>query len=83
MQGYLDVVSTNWNPDTKTLTGVSKVVGNEPYVIILATNGNDNLDYSCDDADTKLALTDEQNGLNRLTLKSPENGEVKWSMTFN
>ena len=39
MQGYLDLVRVEWNEDRTTLTGVSKVVGGDPYVISLALNG--------------------------------------------
>lgn len=83
MQGYLDVVSSSWNPETKTLSGVSKVVGNDPYIVILAANGLDKLDCSSKDATTNLALSEDPNGLLRLTLLRPENGEVSWSVTFN
>lgn len=83
MQGYLDIISADWNPDTKTLSGVSKVVGDDPYVLILAANGYEKIDGSCDDADSELTLFTEPKGLIRLTLERPENGEVNWSVTFN
>jgi len=82
MQGYLDMVSTEWDVESKTLSGVSKVVGEEPYVVVLATNGYNKLDCSCNDANAKATLSLATKGLLRLKLERPENGEVKWSVTF-
>ena len=39
MQGYVDVLKTDWNPATRKLTGTSKVVGGETYKLVIATNG--------------------------------------------
>ncbi|MDR0704410.1 MAG: hypothetical protein LBF88_05410 [Planctomycetaceae bacterium] len=30
-QGIVDVIEEHWNPETKTLSGVSRVIGGEPY----------------------------------------------------
>ncbi|MCG8520796.1 MAG: hypothetical protein MI744_01160, partial [Pseudomonadales bacterium] len=71
-----------WDADTKTLSGISRVVGNESYVITLATNGFKKSECESDDASTKLALKDLPNGLIQLSLEQPDNGEVKWSIRF-
>ena len=39
MQGYIDLLGVKWDGTTKTLSGVSNVVGTEPYHAIIATNG--------------------------------------------
>jgi len=39
MQGYVDLLGTDWDATHKELRGVSTVVGGEPYRLIIATNG--------------------------------------------
>ncbi len=82
MQGYLDMGAIHWDPLTKTLTGSSQVIGDDPYIITFATNGYKGQDCSCDDPDTKRSLSGGTDGLLRLTLERPENKEVKWSVRF-
>ena len=82
MQGFLDLEGVNWDHELKVLSGTSKVVGEDPYVITLAPNGYSPDDPSCDDQDTSLELISTEDGLMQLTLKRPENGTVKWSLGF-
>ena len=81
MQGYLDIIANN-GILTKTLSGVSRLIGNDPYTITFATNGYKGQDCSCDDPDTKRSLSGGTDGLLRLTLERPENKEVKLSVRF-
>ncbi|MEO6136502.1 MAG: hypothetical protein ABIP35_15190 [Ginsengibacter sp.] len=82
MQGYLDMDSIIWEPTKKTLMGRSKVIGGDPYIICLSTNGFQHQRYYCVDAETKISLVNESEGLLRLQLESAENREVSWSVTF-
>jgi hypothetical protein len=82
MQGYLDVIRTEWKPGNMTLTGVSSVVGDDPYVITLAPNGYRPVEATCKDKNTKATMSIGKDGLARVTLLRPENGEVEWSITF-
>ena len=82
MQGYLDVIRTEWLPGRSVLTGVSKVVGDDPYVITLALNGFHPSKALCTDKDTKIASSPGKDGLVQLTLKRPTNGIVEWSVAF-
>jgi hypothetical protein len=83
MQGYLDVVRTEWKPGSMTLTGVSRVVGNDPYVITLAPNGYRPAEVSCGDKDARVSMRTGKDGLVRLTLRRPENGKVEWTVSFS
>ena len=57
-------------------------MGDDPYTIVLAANGFEKLESTCDGANARLTLSDESNELIKLTLQSPENREVKWSINF-
>lgn len=83
MQGYLDMISIKWNDNRRKLTGVSKVVGEDPYEISLALNGYHPVEVSCKDKETKTTLSSGKEGLFRLMLERPENGTVKWSVIFD
>jgi hypothetical protein len=86
MQGYLDFAAyPTWDAKTKTLSGSSRVVADESYRVILATN-----DYrlreasvTSKNAQAKIALSDADNGLATLTLDSAENAIVEWSVSFD
>ncbi|MBT3198673.1 MAG: hypothetical protein HN350_02055 [Phycisphaerales bacterium] len=82
MQGYLDVVRTEWVAGRRVLTGVSKVVGDDPYVITIATNGLTPTKASSTDKNTKTSFASDKNGTVKLTLKRPTNGTVEWSIEF-
>lgn len=81
MQGYLDVIQTEWLPGRRVLTGISKVVGGDPYVITLAPNGFRSTNTSCSD-NTKISMRTTTNELIQLTLTRPTNGIVEWTVAF-
>ncbi|HHJ09811.1 MAG TPA: hypothetical protein ENK25_02840 [Bacteroidetes bacterium] len=82
MQGYLDVTSTSWDPETKTLRGSSKIIGNDPYVITIAAEGFAPVGSSCGSSNTKSELTTLPDGLVRLILTTTKNLEENWSVIF-
>jgi len=83
MQGLIDMTLLPvWQADKKALTGKSKVIGGEPYKIILALNG-----YQPDKVTAKNARAEiEIHAINRnlaiLSLSSKTNEEVEWKVTF-
>ncbi|KAA9035637.1 hypothetical protein FW778_20640 [Ginsengibacter hankyongi] len=83
MQGYLDMIKTKWNPVTKTLNGISKIVSNDPYVISIASNGYKSLYCFCNDDGTRLTLFNESNGLVKLKIECPGNKEIEWAAVFD
>ena len=82
MQGYLDVISVDWNEKRQVLTGVSKVVGEDPYVVSLALNGYSAKKIKCKDRGTRIQLSTPEEGIIELSLEKQENGTVEWSVTF-
>lgn len=82
MQGYLDMNGLRWDLRTKTLTGKSKIIGADPYVICLAKNGYTAIQYSGNHAEVNMSLVKEEQGLLYVTLESAENREVNWTIQF-
>ncbi|MCP4311434.1 MAG: hypothetical protein GY790_09255 [Bacteroidetes bacterium] len=82
MQGYLDVLSVEWDEKRHVLTGVSKVVGEDPYVVSLALNGYSPGKIKCKEKGTKAQLSTPKEGIIELRLEKPENGTVEWSVSF-
>jgi hypothetical protein len=82
MQGYLDMVGTEWTPGGKILSGKSKVVGGDPYVVTIAPAGLRPVKVTCADKETEAAFSVGKNGMVKLTLKRKTNGTVQWSLAF-
>jgi hypothetical protein len=82
MQGYLDVISTSWDPETKTLRGKSKLIANDPFVIVIAAEGLVPESSSCGSSNTTSGLTSSSDGLVHLTLTSSGNLEENWAVVF-
>jgi hypothetical protein len=82
MQGYLNVTGTSWDSETKTLSGRSKLIGNDPYVITIAAEGFIHESSSCENTNTTSGLSASPDGLVRLTLTSSTSREENWAVVF-
>lgn len=82
MQGYLDIKAVHWEPGTKTLKGTSKVIGGDPYIIVVATNGYKGMQCSGNHTDVKVTVQKESEGLLYLKLESSDNRELDWTIAF-
>lgn len=86
-QGIVSMVAEKWD-GTNTLSGTSKVVENDPYELrIYSTNNWQLQNASVSAADQAAGVTvssmTQTDGLTRVTLNSPTNREVDWSVTFS
>jgi len=88
-QGLIDVQDEKWDSATKTLSGKSAVVGNDPYElrIAAATDGNWKIDgVDIDDASRnagcRIHIVAEQPGSARVVIETAESREVRWSVAF-
>lgn len=81
LQGHMDLVGVKWDPRTKTLSGIAKVVGGEPFKIVVAGNGAKAVKASAEGAEASFA-PHAATGLFTLTLKRTDNGESAWSLAF-
>jgi hypothetical protein len=83
MQGYVDMVKCEWNAKKNSLEGVSKVVGGEPYKVVIAANGwRHKEDSAQGGAKSAIRVLDEANGLLELSLEQEKNADVEWMVGF-
>ena len=83
MQGYVDVLKTDWNVATRKLTGTSKVVGGETYKLVIATNGRQPVSCFAQGAKAEIrVLNPEADGIAVLSLDRTDNGTVDWAVSF-
>jgi hypothetical protein len=82
MQGYLDLLRAEWDDERHELTGVSKIVGRDPYVVSLALNRHVPRTAQCKGKGITARLSPPQEGIVELCLEGPENGTVEWSVSF-
>ena len=83
MQGYVDVLTTGWNPATRKLAGTSKVVGGETYKLVIAANGRKPVSCSAQGARAEIQMINhESDGIALLSIDKTENGTVDWSVSF-
>ena len=71
-----------WNPGKKELSGISKVIKDEPYKIIIASNGFKIKNCTAENSESKINLFDEKHQLYELTIKATANSNRKWSVIF-
>jgi len=88
-QGMVDVKAEKWSPRKRELSGVSAVVGNDPYelrVLTLTLQGplaHQQITLSSSDVKAGvLAEAKAEEGLLRVTLRSPVSREVRWRVSF-
>jgi hypothetical protein len=86
-QGIVDVTEEEWNSKANTLSGKSKVVGEDPYEIRIfaPTKEWQAVRVKVSEGDRKAGVTAgiQQEGWKiRVTIKSPENHEVRWEVSF-
>ena len=82
-QGIVDVLEENWNANTRTLSGVSRVVANDPYelriLVPLGMNSWRVLEATVDGLKTGF----KQDGPRvRISFTSPASREVRWFVKF-
>ncbi len=89
-QGVIDLTDETWDRETTTLSGQSKVVGEDPYEIRIYAANSENpwkaLEATVSDTDQQAGVTIEvkQDGPQvRAVIRSTENRSVRWSIAFS
>jgi hypothetical protein len=93
-QGIVDVTGEEWRPARKTLSGVSRVVGHDPYELRLAGLDEDGRKWKLTRATVsskdrtagvtialKPAVSSEE-GWCRVGIAAPESRAVRWTLEF-
>jgi hypothetical protein len=88
-QGVVDVLEEKWDADSHTLSGLSRVVGDDPYELRILTQGAGGtwkpLAVELGEPDRAAGATaalKEADGMVRVTVRSADSREVRWRVEF-
>lgn len=82
MQGYVDLVQKpKWNASKKSLSGISKVIENEKYIITIALNGFVPKSVSSENSRIKLNIHSD-NQLVDVIIESDKTKNIEWQLDF-
>jgi hypothetical protein len=79
LQGWVDLADVKWDNKSKSLSGVAKVIGGEPFKIVVAGNGHTVVKASAAEAQARLEKHAVE-GLFQIVLERPGNGTVSWRL---
>jgi len=82
LQGWVDLADVKWDAATKKLSGVAKVVGGEPFRIVLAGNGRKALRATDGDATARLGVHPAGGDFTTLVIERKDNDATAWSVEF-
>jgi hypothetical protein len=80
-QGIVDVTDEKWDAATKTLSGRSKLVGQDPYELRILSGAGKIEKVVVSSADVGVSQSSHESLL-RVKLTSPTNREISWRVQF-
>ncbi len=78
---WVDLADVHWDPGNKTLGGTAKVIGGEPFKIVVANNGHKVLEAVATRVEFDIKPHSVA-GLSCLTLCSADNAELRWGLKY-
>jgi len=81
LQGWVDLAEVKWDPAANQLSGTAKVVGGEPFKIVIANNGRKPVSVKANGAAAKM-VPESKGDLTAVVLERPDNGDCKWQVTY-
>jgi hypothetical protein len=82
LQGWVELSGIKWDANTKTLSGIAKVIGGEPFKIVVANNGAKAVKASASGAQAALAPHQSAADLSVITLMRADNGDTAWEIAY-
>ena len=82
LQGWVDLAEVKWDAASRKLSGTAKVIGSEPFRIVLAGNGRKPIRASANDALARIESHPAGGELTTLVMERKDNGETRWSVEF-
>lgn len=83
LQGWVDLANVKWDAAARQLTGTAKVIGGEPFRIVLACNGLKPNSASAPTGRARLDTHPGGAGYMTLLLESVTTGDAAWSVRFD
>jgi hypothetical protein len=88
-QGRVDLLAEDWDESSRSLSGTSRIVGNDPYEIRLAVREKQGwkinkveVDEESRRAGVEIKQRTSEPGLFRVVIVSPESREIHWRADF-
>jgi hypothetical protein len=81
LQGWVDLANVKWDSNGNVLSGVARVVGGEPFKIVVAGNGSNAKKVKAMGGRARLNRQ-RADGLAEIILERPDNGEVTWQLNY-
>ena len=72
-----------WQPQTKTLTGTSRLIAGEVYKIIIPANGYQIKNCTAGNATSEKVLPDKANSIYEMRITKDATAEVTWKLNFD
>ncbi len=83
MQGYVDMMKKpKWTGKDKSLSGLSKVIKQDPYELVFACNNRTPKGAKVSSGKASLGWKDKGKGIAVLTLKTKKTANIQWTVTF-
>lgn len=82
MQGYLDLKDCQWEAKGKSLVGVSNIVEDDPYEVVIANNGFRVSKVTVSDKKAHVKFSDIGDGLIKLIIHSNQSQQIQWSVKY-
>jgi hypothetical protein len=83
LQGYVDMVDKpEWNESRRSLSGVSSVIGGEPYKVVIALNGYTPAEVLARCNEARITPRKDNPKLADLVIISIEKTKVDWEVVF-
>ena len=81
LQGWVDLADVRWDAKSKSLSGTARVIGGEPFKIVIAHNGAKVLKAEATGGSARLEPHPAE-GLGSLILSAAANADVEWRLTY-
>lgn len=81
LQGWVDLSGVKWDAGRRVLSGTARVIGGEPFKIVVAGNGRTAIRATASGARAKL-IRNRADGLVEIILERPDNGDVSWKINY-
>ena len=83
LQGWVDLSNVTWNSASRSLTGTARLIGGEPFRIVLACNGFKPAAATAAADQARLDAHPNGTGYATLVLENSATSEVAWSVKFD
>jgi len=82
LQGWVELADVKWNPISMKLTGIAKIIGGEPFRIVVANNGRKNISITSAGASARMESHPAGKDFTILVLESKDSKETYWEVKY-